>query len=391
MFRTTVFGLTRPLHVIAVLGSAQTLAWGSTYYLPAILANSMAAELGLSTAWVFVSFSAGLLLTAFLGPGAGRLIDLFGGRRVLACSSVIFAAGLAMLGTSSGVASLVFSWLIIGVGMSAGLYEAAFATLARIYGGGARRSITGITLLAGFASTICWPLSAYMDVTLGWRATCYVWAAAHLLIGLPLNLLLPDTRHVTATSETAAPAAPQQGRFAVMAGLSFVFAATWFCSTAMAAHLPRLLQDAGASLPAAIAAAALVGPAQVAARMLEFGLVRHVHPLLSARVATLAHPVGAAGLLAIGAPASVFFTILHGAGNGVMTIAIGTLPLVLFGASGYGLRQGLLMVPARILQAGAPFVFDLLLSRYGTASLALTASLCFASFAVLLLLPARAK
>jgi MFS family permease len=350
----------------------------------------MAAELGVGTAWVFVGFSAGLLLSAFLAPGSGRLIDLFGGRRVLACSSLVFACGLAILGASSGIASMVVGWLVIGVGMSAGLYEAAFATLARIYGSDARRSITGITLLAGFASTICWPLSAYMDVTLGWRSTCYVWAAAHLLIALPLNLLLPETRHVPATSETAA-AAPQQGRVAIMAGLSFVFAATWFCSTAMAAHLPRLLQDAGASLPAAIAAAALVGPAQVAARMLEFALVRHVHPLLSARVAILAHPVGAAGLLAFGAPASVFFTILHGAGNGVMTIAIGTLPLVLFGASGYGLRQGLLMVPARILQAGAPFVFDVLLSRYGTASLALTAGLCFASFVVLLLLPARAK
>jgi MFS family permease len=383
--------LSKPVYVVAALGTAQTLAWGSTYYLPAVLANAMAAELGIGTAWVFVSFSSGLLLTGFLGPGAGRLIDLFGGRRVLAGSSLVFACGLAILGGSSGIASMVLAWLVIGVGMSAGLYEAAFATLARIYGSDARRSITGITLLAGFASTICWPLSAYMDVTLGWRTTCYVWAAAHLLIGLPLNLLLPETRHVAATSETAAPGAAQQGRFAVMAGLSFVFAATWFCSTAMAAHLPRLLQDAGASLPAAIAAAALVGPAQVAARMLEFGLVRHVHPLLSARVATLTHPVGVAGLLAFGAPASVFFTILHGAGNGVMTIAIGTLPLVLFGASGYGLRQGLLMVPARILQAGAPFVFDVVLSRYGTASLGLTAGLCCASFVVLMLLPARVK
>ena len=381
----------KPIYVISALGTAQTLAWGSTYYLPAVLANSMAAELGLGTIWVFVSFSTGLLLSAFLAPGGGRLIDLFGGRRVLACSSLVFASGLAMLGFSSGIASVVLAWLVIGVGMSAGLYEAAFATLARIYGSDARRSITGITLLAGFASTICWPLSAYMDVTLGWRTACYVWAAAHLLIGLPLNLLLPETRHVAATSETAATAAPQRGRFVVMAGLSFVFAATWFCSTAMAAHLPRLLQEAGASLPAAIAAAALVGPAQVAARVLEFGLVRHVHPLLSARVATLTHPVGAAGLLGFGAPASVFFTILHGAGNGVMTIAIGTLPLVLFGASGYGLRQGLLMVPARILQAGAPFVFDLLLSRYGTASLALTAGLCVASSVVLMLLPARAR
>lgn len=359
--------------------------------MPAILANAIAAELGLGTAWVFVGFSAALLLAAGLGPGAGRLVDVFGGRRVLACSSVVFAAGLAILGSASGIVSLLAAWLVIGAGMSAGLYEVAFAALARIYGGDARRSITGITLIAGFASTICWPLSAYMDVTLGWRAACYVWAAAHLLIGLPLNLFLPESRDVPATSESAAMEDPQRGRFAVTAALSFVFAVTWFCSTAMAAHLPRLLQESGASLSAAIAAAALVGPAQVAARMLEFGLVRHVHPLISARIATLTHPVGAAGLLAVGAPGAAFFAVAHGAGNGVMTVAMGTLPLALFGAAGYGLRQGLLMVPARILQAGAPFVFDVLLSRYGTGSLALTAGLSVASFVVLMLLPVRAK
>lgn len=375
----------KPFHVVAILGTAQTLAWGSTYYLPAILANSTAAELGLSTAWVFVAFSAGLILTALLGPGSGRLIDRYGGRPVLAGSSVVFAAGLAILGSATGVASLFAAWLVIGAGMGGGLYEAAFSTLARIYGTEARRSITGITLIAGLASTICWPLSAYMDVTLGWRATCYVWAAAHLLIGLPLNLLLPKATSRDAVAAPSRENVPQR-RFAAMAALSFVFAAAWFSSTAMAAHLPRLLQEAGASLPAAIAAAALVGPAQVAARIVEFSLVRHVHPLYSARAAALAHPVGTAGLLAFGAPAAPFFTVAHGAGNGVMTIAMGTLPLALFGAAGYGLRQGLMMAPARVIQAASPFLFDLLLARYGTASLAVTSGLALSAFVVLMFL-----
>ena len=171
------------------LGLAQTLAWGSTYYLPAILANAMAAELGIATAWIFTAFSAGLLVSAFLGPTAGRLIDSHGGRRVLPVSNLVIAAGLALLGACSGMVSLFAAWLVIGVGTSAGLYEAAFATLAGIYGRDARRAITGITLIAGFASTVCWPLSAYMDVTIGWRATCFVWAAAHLLIGMPINAL----------------------------------------------------------------------------------------------------------------------------------------------------------------------------------------------------------
>jgi len=379
-----------PIAVVAALGTAQTLAYGSTYYLPAVLANAMAAELGLGTVWVFVGFSAGLLVAAALGPWAGRLIDLFGGRQVLAGSSIVFAAGLAILGAAPGPVMLILGWLVIGAGMSAGLYEAAFATLARIYGADARRSITGITLIAGFASTICWPLSAWMDASIGWRATCYVWAAAHLVIGLPLNLFLPHTRAAAPAAQQAqAPAT--RARYAAMAALAFVFASGWFCSTAMAAHLPRVLQEAGASLPAAIAAGALIGPAQVAARLLEFSVVRHIHPLVSARIATLAHPVGVAGLAVAGAPAAPFFTVAHGAGNGVMTIAIGTLPLALFGAAGYGLRQGLLIVPARLAQAAAPFLFDLLLVRYGLGALGLTVGLSLASCLVLLALPARPK
>lgn len=370
------------------LGSAQTLAWGSTYYLPAILANSIAAELGLGTPWVFIAFSAGLLVAAFLGPTAGRLIDVHGGRRVLPVSNLVMAAGLALLGATTGMVSLFAAWLVIGIGTSAGLYEAAFATLAGIYGRDARRAITGITLIAGFASTVCWPLSAYMDVTIGWRATCFVWAAAHLLIGLPINASLPPGRGIEKKSEAAADDATQ-GRLLVMVSLAFVFAAAWFCSTAMAAHLPRVLQESGASLAAAVAAAALVGPAQVGARALEFWLMRQLHPIVSARIASLAHPVGAAGLIALGAPAASPFAVIHGAGNGVMTIASGALPLALFGPGGYGLRQGVLMAPARVISASAPFLFDLLLARYGTGSLAVTGALGVAAFTVLMLIPAR--
>ena len=374
-----------------MLGLAQTLAWGSTYYLPAILANSISAELGVSTAWVFVAFSVGLLLSAILGPAAGRLIDLRGGRRVLPGSNLLFAVGLALLGSSSGIYSLFGAWLVIGIGMSAGLYEAAFSTLAGIYGREARRSITGITLIAGFASTVCWPISAYLDVTIGWRATCYAWAAAHLLIGMPLNLLLPRPRPVEKTEAPRAQAAAGQRHLVAMAGLSFVFAATWFCSTSMAAHLPRVLQESGASLAAAVAAAALVGPAQVGARVLEFWLMRHMHPIVSARVASLAHPIGAATLIAAGSPAASAFAVIHGGGNGVMTISMGTLPLALFGAGGYGLRQGLLMAPARFFAATSPFFFDILLSRFGTGALFFTGALGVAAFTVLTLIRVPAK
>ena len=375
------------LRVVLPLGVAQTISWGSTYYLPAILAAGMAAELGVGTPAVFAAFSAALLLMAVVGPMSGRLIDLYG-RRVLIASNIVFACGLALLAVSPSFAWLVVGWLLLGVGMAGGLYEAAFSTLAGIYGGEARRPITGITLIAGFASTVGWPISAWLEARYGWRSTCLVWAAIHLLLALPLNVLVPQaTRGLHRAMHTEDS---HRKKLPIMVALAFVFAATWFCSTAMAAHLPRLLQDAGASLALAITCAALVGPAQVAARVLEFWLMRHAHPVISARIASLAHPVGAAGLGMFGVPAAPFFTFVHGAGNGVMTIANGTLPLKYFGPGGYGMRQGMLMAPARLLQAGAPFVFDLLLSRYGVGALAMTAALGLCSFAVLMLLPGPA-
>ena len=365
--------------VVVRLGTAQTLAWASSYYLPALLAQPMARDLGVGTSTIFAAFSLALVVSALLGPLAGHAIDRHGGRPVLLGTNLLFAAGLGALALAQGPVGLFAAWALIGIAMGSGLYEAAFATLVRLYGQGARGAITGITLVAGFASTVGWPLTAWMEATWDWRGACAGWAALHLLLGLPLNAWLPRARLRPAPPAPAPPdlatppeaPVPHARRTALL--LSFVFAATWFTSTAMAAHLPRLLQAQGLPLQAAVAAAALVGPAQVAARLLEFGLLRRMHPLASARLAALAHPTGALLLAWAGGAGSVAFTLLHGAGNGILTIAKGTLPLVLFGSLGYGLRQGMLMVPARVAQAFAPLLFGLLLDHWGTASVAATA------------------
>lgn len=376
-----------PATTVASLGTAQTLAWASTYYLPAILAVPMARDMGVSVATVFAAFSCALVVSALLGPYAGRSIDRWGGRPVLMVTSLVFALGLAALAMAQGPWGLFAAWILIGVGMGSGLYEAAFAALVHLHGRNARNPITGITLIAGFASTVGWPLSMWMESQWGWRGACWAWAALHLVVGLPLNAWTPR-RALAAAAPTAVAAggaepdpdpAPVHARRATVL-LAFVFAATWFTSTAMAAHLPRLLQEGGATLATAVAVGALVGPAQVAGRLLEFGFLRHVHPLLSARLAALMHPLGA-GLLAIaGAPVAALFAVFHGAGNGILTIAKGALPLVLFGPVGYGHRQGLLMVPARIAQAAAPWLFGLCLDRMGAGALWVSAGLGVAAF-----------
>ncbi len=380
-----------PIRVIAGLGTTQTLAWASTYYLPAMLATPIARDLGVSASTVFAAFSTALILSALLGPRAGRAIDRWGGRPVLISTSLVFALGLGLLGLSRSVASLFGAWLVIGVGMGTGLYEAAFSTLVRLYGRDARGAITGITLIAGFASTVGWPLSTLMVTHIGWRAACFTWAGAHLLVGLPLNALLPSVR--TAVSAAAAPLTAEsttgsdEPQLRATLALSFVFAATWFISTAMAAHLPRLLQAAGVSLAGAVLVGSLIGPAQVGARVLEFGFLRRVHPLLSARIAAALHPAGAALLFVFGAPAAVVFGLLHGAGNGILTIAKGTLPLVIFGTHGYGGRQGLLTVPARVAQAMAPWIFGLCLDRWGVGALAVSGPVGLLALGALYLLP----
>ncbi|HEY3642293.1 MAG TPA: MFS transporter [Xanthobacteraceae bacterium] len=373
--------------VVGALGTAQALAWGSSYYLPAILADPIANALGLSRTVVFGVFSGSLLVSALLGPPVGRAIDTHGGRGVLALSNLVLAAGLVLLALTQGVVSLVAAWMVLGVGMAMGLYDPAFATLAGLYGRAARGPITGITLIAGFASTVGWPLSALLDAHFGWRGTCLVWAALHLLIGLPLNRLLipraPPPIRTTESQETAGPA-PR----GAMLLLSFVFAATWFVTGAMAAHLPRLLEIAGASATAAIAASALVGPAQVGARLVEFGALKRVHPLISARLATVLHPIGAIVLMAIGPSAITAFAVLHGAGNGLLTIAKGTLPLAIFGPVGYGLRSGVLGAPARAAQAASPLIFGLLIDWLGVGALAISASMSIAALLALMALRA---
>jgi predicted MFS family arabinose efflux permease len=376
--------------VIAALGTTQTLAWGSSYYLPAILAGPIAEGIGLSRAMVFGIFSGSLLLSALLGPAVGRAIDNRGGRDVLVLSNVVLAAGLVSLAFAQGIIGLAAAWAVLGVGMALGLYDSAFATLTGLYGREARAPITGITLIAGFASTIGWPLSAFLDASLGWRGTCLAWTALNLLICLPLNRLLiprapPPER--AAEPEGIATASPR----GAMAILAFVFAATWFVTGAMAAHMPRLLEIAGASSTAAITAAALVGPAQVAARLVEFFALRWLHPLVSARIAATLHPVGAAILAVSGAPAVTAFALFHGAGNGLLTIAKGTLPLAIFGPVGYGLRNGILGAPARAAQAASPLIFGLLIDWLGVGALAVSSSMSIAALLALTGLRARAS
>lgn len=382
-------GRSRPL-VVGTLGLAQTLAWASSYYLPAILADPIAAGIGVPRTEVFAAFSAALLIAAFAGPAVGRVIDRRGGRGVLAFSNIVLACGLIVLAAANGTWTLFAAWAVLGIGMALGLYDAGFAALTALYGSDARGPITGITLLAGFASTVSWPLSTFLNDTLGWRETLLAWAALNIALGLPLNLLLPApdrALHPSCGARSSIGWKPYREMFL----LAFVFAAAWFVTGAMAAHLPGLLERDGATPLEAIAASALVGPAQVAARLVEFSVLRRGHPLVSARCAAVLHPIGAAMLALLGPPAAMAFAVFYGAGNGLLTIARGTVPLAVFGPESYGERTGLLGAPARAAQAFAPLLFGLLLDAVGVSAIFVSSALCLAALAALLCLRARPR
>ena len=375
----------RQLPLIVALGTTQTLAWASSYYLPAILADPIARDLGVSPNWIFAAFSASLVISAILGPRVGRQIDLVGGRSVLSASNLTLAAGLALLGATYSIPVLVIAWLLLGIGMGLGLYDAAFAALGRIYGEAARRSITGITLIAGFASTVGWPLTAWGLETIGWRNTCFAWALAHILIGLPINLfMLPAVKGAKAA--VAAAVKPHIPIDRTMVLLAFTFATAWSVTGAMAAHMPRILEAAGATTLQAVAAGALFGPAQVFARIIEASFLSRYHPLLSTRLACLTHPIGAAILGLAGGGAASVFAIFFGLGNGILTIARGTLPLAIFGPQNYGYRLGIIGAPARMAQAAAPLAFGLLIDTMGSRVLIVSSALSLSALVALFML-----
>ena len=278
-------------------------------------------------------------------------------------------------------------WVVVGIAMAFGLYDVAFSTLAVLFGRGARGPITGITLIAGFASTIGWPLTAWIEDAWGWREACLTWAGLHIVLGLSVYASLPRSR-ASALPKAPNAAGGESPRNAIRL-LAFVFSAQGVVHSSIGTHFPGLLMEAGATPAAAVAAAALLGPAQVAARVAEFGLMRRLHPLVSARIATLAHPAAAVALLFGGPALAPLFAALHGSGSGLFLISRGALPLALFGPNGYGRRQGLNALPSNIATATAPLIVGLSFDFAGpTAVLLVTTALAIAATLALLALSA---
>lgn len=355
---------------ISALGVNQILAWGSTYYLPTILARPIAEETGWPVAWVVGGLSIGLLVAGLASPFVGRLIGQQGGRPILAASAALMALGLLTLGGAPSLTIFLFGWVVIGLGMGAGLYDAAFATLGRLFGQSARTHIASVTLFGGLASTLCWPLTTFLLETLGWRGACFAYAAIQLAIILPLYIAaLPKNPPDVGPD----PVADRQNggnrtggiRFVlIFALLAVTITVASMISTMISVHLMTFLDARGIALVAAVALGTIIGPAQLGARLVELFVGKYHHPIWTHIAATGLVAVGLILLWSHGAP--IWLTLMfYGAGIGLESIARATVPLVLFETRHYASIMGKLACPSLVIQAAAPAIGAVLIQWRG--------------------------
>jgi predicted MFS family arabinose efflux permease len=368
------------LAIVAALGFGQMLSFASSFYLLGVLGEGAAHDLHARPALISSLLSVALLASALSAPAIGRWIDARGGKVVLMSASLTFATGLILIALSPSVPVLAAGVLVLGVGMALGLYETPFAILVSLYGQEARRPMAGVAMLGGLGSTLGWPTTLFLEHVLGWRGACLIWATVHLLVCLPLTLLVVP--HVGARRRAEDGPRPAIRWDRPMAQMAALFAGAWMISAYISAHLPRLLQGFGLTPAAAVGAASLLGVAAVSMRLAEYTVLRKLPPVLTTRLATLLHPLGAASLLTLGGVAAPAFALAQGGGNGMLTVAKGALPLSLYGPENYAYRSALLATPARFAQVAGPVAFGLILDRSASLAVIVSAAVCLCMFAM---------
>lgn len=372
----------REWRVVAALGVTQVVSWGSLYYAFAVVMAAVQADLGLSAPAVVGAYSMALLASGLAAAPVGRVIDRRGSRLPMTVGSLLAAALLAAFSQVGSVAALYLTWAGLGLAMALVLYEPAFASLALVFKAGLRRAITTLTLAGGFASTVFWPLTQWLEASLGWREAVLVLAALNLALCVPLHALFMPAR---GRASPAGAASSPQGRARLLGDARFRWLAAAFtlhmlAQSSLSVHLLAMLQGQGFTPARAAWLAALIGPMQVAARVVEFAVASRVSAAQVGAWAMLSAPLGIGILMLAGDDTAwvLVFVALYGAGNGVMTIVRGTVPAEIWGREGYGALAGLMATPVLLMRAAGPLVAAAVLA-YSGGYLAVQAMLLVAS------------
>ena len=351
-----------PERAVLVLSFTEILSWGILIYPPVLTVPHIAADHGWSLAFCMGGLSIGLIVSGILSPTACGLIDRHGGNSVMSLGAIAGAVGLVGIAFADRQPVYLACWLLVGAGMSSTLYDPAFTTLTRIFGASARRQITFVTFAGGIASTVGWPATHFLIEYFGWRGAYLTFAAVLILVVAPLHAFALPRAVFTAPAPVTTSTAPVEQNYLLPRGTPFLlltagFALHAFLLSGVTSNLLAVLERGGIAAGTVVAIGALFGPAQVLARLADFTFAGRTSPLWVARAAvtTIVIAFTMLAILGISPVVAAIFAMMFGAANGVMTIARGALPLVLFGPVGYGRVIGRVARPALFLQALAPF------------------------------------
>lgn len=341
------------------IGIAQLVSWATLYYAFAVLIVPMEADLGWRRSTLTAGFTLGLFIAALLAPFVGRVLDRHGGFWPMTAGSLLGAAALGLWSTAESVAVFWLAWALIGVAMACTFYEAGFAVVTAASGTAYRRAITTVTLIAGFAGTLAFPLTQALVNTVGWRDALVVLAVLNLLVPALLHARL--LRGGSATVRSQAPgdssaALRRARRSPAYWALLVAVVTNALMFSGVTFHVVAMLGERGYSAERVVAAWTLVGPAQVAARAGLMTLSGVMGPLFAGVVAFGLSNLALVLLMltAPGALPPVLAAVVFGAGNGLVTIVrAATLPDML-GREGYASIAGTVALPAMLAIALGP-------------------------------------
>ena len=373
---TPALGGTGGLPLIPALGVTQVIGYGALFYAFAVLAPHMTESFGWAPEWTYGGFAAGLLAGGLVAPLTGRMIDSYGTRLVMSIGSALAGVALLALAEARGPISYFAAMIALEMVSTMVLYDAAFAALTQARGANARRAISKLTLIGGFASTLFWPLTTVLLGQFDWREIYRIYAIMQFAVCVPLHLFLLPGRVRRAVDVAPAPSAGEvapgtylhgEARQSAFLLLALAFSLQGFVVSAMSVHMLTLLQGLGLSAAVAVGIGAMVGPSQVAGRLVEMLFGTGLQPVTTAWVSAVLMPLGLMFLLVGGMTATLagLFAIAYGISMGLGSIVRGTVPLQLFGPAGYGAMLGKLSAPGLIIKAAAPLVFAVLIERAG--------------------------
>jgi len=355
------------------LGITQIMGYGVLYYAYAVLLPKMADPLGLTLSGIFGVLSLALFFGGLMSPVAGILTDRFGGRFVMTGGALIAGLATTTLALVEGRTSLFLSILVIEAAAMFVLYPVAFAAVARLeLSVSPQRSITVITLFGGVASTIFWPLTLALHNAVDWRSAWLILGIAYLVICVPLHWLSlgrPE-RDTSAPKQDTNADWPELIGTERRRGMLWMVTSFLFSGYLMGAIMTLWVtnvQDLGHTAAMAALAGAVIGPFKTVGRFLELLISRNLYPLVTYMLALGLILAGFLTILAVGftVPGIILAAALYGMGDGIKTIARGTLPLTLFGHKGYGARLGWINSASMAANASAPFAFAYLTQEFG--------------------------